>query len=148
MIFQHTWEDVLSGKKTQTRRLWVDTDHTWIGGYREGDQYPNGSRSTYTEICRKDGVVRYAVGKTYAVQQGRSKPAIARIKVVGLWRERVQEISAQDAIRELAYQHVYDDAQGYIWSFRVLWDQVHKVKGTRWEDNPIVTCIEFELVQD
>lgn len=29
MIFQHTWQKVLSGQKTQTRRLAGDSDRLW-----------------------------------------------------------------------------------------------------------------------
>jgi hypothetical protein len=54
MIFQYTLDQVLDGRKTQTRRL--------VTAGRPS---------------------RWRVGRTYAVQPGRTKKAVARIEVTG-----------------------------------------------------------------
>lgn len=70
MIFQHTWNLILSGRKTQTRRV------------MKGDQPP------------------WVVGKSYAVQPGRTKKAVGRIVVTRIWQEALGDISAADAWAE------------------------------------------------
>lgn len=82
MIFQHTWENVLSGAKTQTRRIVKPNERQ----YRE----PINGDMRIVCVKRGDGTgwvdssdpIVYAVygwldnHKTYAVQPGRTKPAI------------------------------------------------------------------------
>ncbi|MFQ3534436.1 MAG: hypothetical protein SNJ58_01030 [Aggregatilineales bacterium] len=85
MIFAHTLESVLKGTKSQTRRLikageWLSADGT--------------------SILTASGRRLYQVGKTYAVQAGRGKRAVARIRITGLRRERVGAISMEDAHAE------------------------------------------------
>lgn len=89
---------ILSGEKTQTRRP-----------VHEGDEY-----LPYFEIYRTCFVVnefpslikdvkgkhRYEVGKTYAVQPGRGKAAIGRIRLTDIRREDVRNISEEDACAE------------------------------------------------
>ncbi|MCU0464247.1 MAG: hypothetical protein MUF38_06730 [Anaerolineae bacterium] len=84
MIFAHTLEQVLSGQKWQTRRL------VKLGESLEKNRY----------IIKANGRVRYEVGKTYAVQPNRGKKSVARILMIGIRRERVGEISHDDAIAE------------------------------------------------
>lgn len=77
MQFEHTWEKVLSGEKTQTRRLALpEPDGTGLFDC-EILRYPNGKLS----VCRlKKGEtewkVRYQVGQTHAVVPKRGKSAI------------------------------------------------------------------------
>lgn len=71
MIFAHTWEKVLSGKKSQTRRLRLPDYNT-----------------------------PYRVGKTYAVQPGRGQKAVGRIEIVSIRQEDVRHISQEDVIAE------------------------------------------------
>lgn len=66
MIFSHTHEMVLGGKKTQTRRI------------------------------RKYMESKYKVGKTYSVQPGRGQRSIARILITKVRIEDVREISDDD----------------------------------------------------
>jgi hypothetical protein len=85
MIFAHTLNLVLSGCKSQTRRL------VKAGETLTPDQqfiYMKGKRSVYQ------------VNKTYAVQPGRGKKAVARIRITGLRRERLEDISTKDARAE------------------------------------------------
>ena len=71
MIFAHTFELVIAGKKTQTRRLYKSTHGHVFEDPRIGEY-----ECVY---CRKsDGGTRfiYEVGKTYAVQPGRTLPTL------------------------------------------------------------------------
>lgn len=43
---------------------------------------------------------RYEVGKTYAVQPGRGKPAVARIRVLSVRKEELWQLTLADAQRE------------------------------------------------
>lgn len=71
MIFQHTFESVLSGKKTQTRRR-IKPERKFI----------------------------YRVGKTYAVQPKRGQPAVARFEVTVIRKQRLGEITHKEALAE------------------------------------------------
>lgn len=89
MIFQHTWEKVLLGEKTQTRRQ------------RKPLQY------YFKETCQVEKWQRYltwktvyAIGKTYAVQPARTAKGIARIQIMSIRREDVRQISEADARAE------------------------------------------------
>ncbi len=70
MIFQHTWEQVLAGTKTQTRRL------------------------------AKGALPPWRVGRSYAVQPGRGKHAVGRILVTAVRREALGRLSARDVRAE------------------------------------------------
>lgn len=108
MIFKKELaEKILSGEKSQTRRLVHPEDcEEYFSippeyGHRLCGEiyavvYPRISRAT---TCEYDAV-RYAVGKTYAVCPGRGKPAIGRIRITAIEREDVRDISEEDAIAE------------------------------------------------
>lgn len=71
MIFQYTLEQVLSGKKTQTRRR-IKPDKKFI----------------------------YRVAKTYAVQPKRGQPAVARFEVTAIRKQCLGEMSHEEALAE------------------------------------------------
>lgn len=78
MIFQHTWHQILEGKKVQTRRLVKPTHRGSADGWSPTD------RELYYAIWQmnkrrgKDGSHSYVyqAGHIYAVQPGRGKAAI------------------------------------------------------------------------
>lgn len=84
MIFAHTLEQVLSGRKQQTRRL-----------IKSGE-----SLGKNTTIIKENGRILYEVGKTYAVQPNRGKKSVTRILMTGIRREQVGDISHADAVAE------------------------------------------------
>jgi hypothetical protein len=88
MIFQHTLEEVLSGRKTKTSRLINPHDTAVIGSDGKIEAVLNKGRD------------KYRVGKTYAVQPARGKPAVARIRLLGIERKTVSETSKSDAKQE------------------------------------------------
>ena len=122
MIFQYTWENILSGKKTQTRRVISEFDKAILD--ESGDHI--------TRVTHK-GRSKWAVGKTYSVQPGRTKPSIARIEITRLRREPVRAITVEDALAE-GFESVEE--------FYETWQQVHG-KGSLDQE---VWVIDFKLV--
>ena len=123
MIFQYTWKKVLSGEKTQTRRI-----------VKPGQEYAGALLHDIPYVYRRTGIAGmtkiYEVGKTYAVQPGRGKQTVytrwsdmtgtgsevlqqnyspelanwgwkpARIHILRMRREDVRCISEEDAKAE------------------------------------------------
>lgn len=72
MIFRpEIVEKILAGEKTETRRV-----------VKEGKPCP------------------YKVGRDYAVQRGRTKPGVARIRVLEVRREHLGQMTHYEALRE------------------------------------------------
>lgn len=119
MIFQHTWEKVLSGEKTQTRQLSAPyADGFSIAG-KEMIGFPNGVLSVmHGDKSDEKWNVKYQVGKAYSVQPGRGKKAIARIEITDIHYEDVREISDEDV-----------KAEGFdsTTQFLETWTQMHDV---------------------
>lgn len=135
MIFQATWKLILSGKKTQTRRIREKGDvfsdsFTKVGRGNHPRQIP-------AAIFRNNRQ-KWQVGKTYSVEVGRGSWSVGRIKVTGLRLEQLQAISEADAIKE---------GFASIDEFKRTWQMLHIRKPERWRDNPKVWVIEFELVE-
>jgi hypothetical protein len=104
--------------------------------------------------------MKWRVGQSYAVQPGRTKPGIARIRITGIRQERVQDISEEDAIAE-GCKATYFSVSGNItpWNqpdkpilardrYARLWNSINTRQGTRWADNPLCWCLTFELVKE
>lgn len=122
MIFQYTLDLLLSGRKSQTCRL-----------TRPGETEVRAANGQI-EAVRANGRDKYRVGKTYAVQPARTQPAVARIRLTGIERKRVQDMSAAEA-----------QAEGYASraEFFAVW---HKVHGES-KRNAEVWALRFELVK-
>ncbi len=88
MIFEYTLPQVLSGIKSQTRRL-----------VKTNDVAVTDADGRIVAVVNH-GREKWRVGKTYAVQPGRAKPQVARIEITGLRRDRADQISAADAHAE------------------------------------------------
>ena len=88
MIFQHTINQVLECRKTQTRRV-IKAKEVAI-------------RGRYNQIIEvvQNGRTKWRVGQTYAVQPGRGKPQVARIRINKINSEHITRISSKDAIAE------------------------------------------------
>jgi hypothetical protein len=143
MIFQHTWEKVLSGEKTQTRRI-VKPKPEWM---RIGEQYVYDELdSGFQYVNENDEVVetpkivtvyythggwlngdvavepdfyertKWEVGKEYAVQPGRGKAAVGRIQITNIRHEDVRYISDAD-VRAEGFSSDY--------SFLLTWTKMH-----------------------
>lgn len=120
MIFMHTWQKILSGKKTQTRRLikGVNLVVDIHGNPNATDSpfYDKASSSEIECVLTEKGWLRYHVNHTYAVQTGRSKGAVGRIRILSIRRQDVRDISPDD-IRAEGFSTSYD----FLW----VWCQLH-----------------------
>ena len=146
MIFKQV-QEVLDGTKTQTRRLVKEGDlGLCLTVYRPDE---------ITWVGYSNHRTRWTVLGDYAVQPGRGKKSIGRIRITKIRRERLQEIIADDCRAE----GITDDDISAAWgpvggtsipivlkhSFKALWNSLYR-KPCRWEDNPDVWVLEFELV--
>lgn len=143
MLFQHTWKYVVSGQKTQTRRLVQEGDLTEVN---EAD--PN---QPITKIIRTADVgvpkVLYQVDQTYSVQPGIAKRTVGNIRITAIRRERLQDLSEADALKEFPVTSPQPDLTDSQWArkrFIETWDKLYPTPGARWEDNPEVWVIDFE----
>lgn len=121
MIFQYTLAPLLSGAKTATSRL---------AKPGESVEY---ARNGSIAAVKSHGRDKYRVGKTYAVQPGRTQPAIARIKLLGIKGQRVSETSIAEANQE-----GFESREAFL----AQWREIHG------EDklNAEVWLLTFELV--
>jgi hypothetical protein len=127
MIFQHTWEKVVSGEKTQTRRL-VKPVHYQYRDFEVGRDVILGVRRADGSgwVANSDPFV-WMVGNTYAVQPGRNKKSIARIRITGIRREDVRKISEEDV-----------RAEGFVNRLQFLhtWIGMHDKALRKWAKHP------------
>lgn len=123
MIFQYTLELLLSGRKTQTCRL-----------TKPGETPVFGNDGAIVAVTA-GGRDKYRVGKTYAVQPARTAAAVARIRLIGIERKRIQEISDAEALAE-----GYDTRE----QFFAVWRGVHGEKKL----NAEVWALRFELAEE
>lgn len=101
MQFSATWQDVLAGKKTMTRRTvserhaaLIAPDTAPCSPHTLPDQTP-----VYGVLA--SGRLRYAVGRSLAIQPGRGKHAIGRIQITAIrYCARAGDISEEDARAE------------------------------------------------
>lgn len=145
-------DKVMAGTKTQTRRLVKSNDDGWIY-----DLALDGSVSSYSAVIRDAGwlwsanapkrIRKWVIGRIYSVQPGRGKPTIGRIRLLSIRKEKLQDISEEDALAELGYGLSYNPNDEFpIRDFSYLWDSINP-KGKRWADNPDVWALTFEVVK-
>ena len=104
MIFQYTLDLLLSGRKTQTCR---------IAKPNETAVHASSGAIIAVTVNEHD---KYRVGKTYAVQPARAKPAVARIGLTGIDRKQIRDITLAEA-----------QAEGYSTreEFFEIWRTIH-----------------------
>lgn len=135
MIFQHTWEKVLSGQKTQTRRI-VKPEHMItfavaleVIGRNHGQMLQSAPQIPRSALPKSMWAVVlpnpippwkpksiYEINKTYAVQPGRGKKAVGRIRITDIRREDVRRISEADVLAE-GFNNRHE--------FMAIWDAMH-----------------------
>ncbi len=94
MIFQHTLDKVLSGEKTQTRRIQK------AGQWALKGEWDTKLKDFPTIAIVHESRTLYEVGSTYAVQGGRGQKGIARILITDIRAEDVRNISDDDVKAE------------------------------------------------
>ena len=92
MIFQHTWQQVVSGDKWQTRRLVAGNEVLRGDTVRVYADLPLPHSMT--------GRIKWQVGRTYAVQPGRGQKAVGRIRITDIREEDIRQISIFDVQKE------------------------------------------------
>lgn len=143
MIFQATYQQVLDGTKTQTRRPVKPGD--------KAEPFIRGSLPDRDRIYRvrdASGRIKYEVGKTYAIQPGRGKKAIGRtLPIREIRRERVQDISDRD-LRAEGMGTDYRDGEGYLHilgyfeMFKRTWESLY-CPPYDWVSDPWVWVLVF-----
>lgn len=158
MIFKQ-WQQVLDGTKTQTRRPVREN----------GEFYEQAKRNTFGFVHldsvitqgRAFGIqgpmVKWQVGRTYAVQPGMSKKAVGCIRLTAIRREALQAISHKDALAEGCSingpWNNYGTGSLAVDAYAELWNSIYRGKtladGTllTWAQNPDVWVLTFELVE-
>lgn len=129
---------VMNGSKWQTRRL-----------ANEGDSYSTTQPlNNIFIVLDSEGRKRWQVGQSYAIQPGRGKKSIGHRVLKSISRERLQDISEDDAIAE-GVEPFDNPVFGPLYrpAFCSLWNEIYgKRPGCSWNDNPLVWVLEFERV--
>ena len=174
MIFKQV-DEILSGQKTQTRRVVKpgEEPNRWFTDGPDDDRICEVVHQTNRMAIR----TKWAIGHTYAVVPKRGQPGMIwienwadgtttpdgtfsamschkenrkyftengwrplRIRITAIRQERLQAITEADAKAE----GVAD-----VEAYRALWQAINgKTPGARWDANPTVFVLEFELVRE
>jgi hypothetical protein len=100
MIFAYSHEKVLTGIKTQTRRIVKPEQCAGKVQPTALEFMPVGNRVGDIVNVHTSTRMVYEVGRTYAVQPSRTAKGIARIRITGIRREDARHISHEDALAE------------------------------------------------
>jgi hypothetical protein len=149
MIFQATWEAVLNGTKTETRRICKPGE--WLSESKLG-----APKAVYIGPLPHERL-KWMVGYDYAVQPARGQKAVGHIRLLDIRQERLQDIDEAGAKAEGCDVTYYPEfGAGYVTqgnvhqtakqNYRNLWNSIHTRKGERWDDNPLCWVIRFELM--
>ena len=95
MIFQHTIDSVLAGRKSQTSRIW--RDYYSVSGWRYGvDGNDSGVILSVSSPSRQ----LYGLQQELAVQPARGAKGVARIRILELAKRDVRDFTQADIARE------------------------------------------------
>jgi hypothetical protein len=117
MIFsEKSVEGLLSGRKTQTRRLVKEHDFQ----RKDDGSVCNEFREGNFEIVNKELIPlfkrKWSIGKDYAVQLGRGRKGLSfRVKIVGIRKEKLLDICERDLRLE-----GYDNVNTFLKEFYVI----------------------------
>jgi uncharacterized protein YhfF len=109
-------KDIIRGRKTATRRP---------------VRYTSSTSGTTPVPCR------YKPGHTYAIQPGRGKPAIGRLKVTHVEQQRAGELTLADAHREGF--RTRDD-------FKAQWVRIHDRAWVAKHKVDLADCLDLSVV--
>lgn len=141
-------EAILKGQKTQTRRI-VKPGETC------GPRLIGLPETPQNRLVRAaNGRLKWYTGGTYAVQPGRGKPGIGRIRITRIRQELLHDVTDEDAVAEGCQPGEWHSLSGgrtkarhtARYAFKRLWIQINGPGA--WAANPEVWVLEFELVED
>lgn len=167
MIFKQ-WFDILQGRKTQTRRLVKPGEEI---GWRNSSVFvctPAGRMKwavgrTYAVVPKRgepaiwwqqtaDGLACQQPGKNSGEHADELETAgyqQMRIRILGIRKERLQALSEGDAIAEgWRPPEPGGEFEDPVEWYKFLWDFINNRAGVRWDDDPEVWVLTFELVTD
>ena len=164
MIFKQ-WKQVIGLElplKTQTRRP-VKPDEELLYQTKSGFTWWDEDREQLATVATvypprivgPDLRIKWQVGRTYAVQPGRGKKAVGRIRITKIRRERLGDISAEDIFAEGVGIYNLTDGRWYPITvlevareeYAKLWDSIYgKGAFERMKDDD-VWVLEFERVE-
>lgn len=139
MIFSQSYKEVLNRDKTQTRRL-----------AKPGDELRRSEDGVSYIYNTKTKRVRYCVGRDYAVQPGRSKHGLGKIRVNDLRMEKLLKMSLADAMDECILPEKTtrpDFPTEYLRGFIIAWERLYGGTKYAWKHNPEVVVISFLLIE-
>ncbi len=142
MLFSYSWQQVLKGEQTRTRRPVQEGDIAVVD--------EAGPDQAILEVVRTAdmGVPKslYKVGETYSVSPGRGKRSVGHIVVTAIRRERLQDIAEAEAAQEFPVPAGAENSvERARQKFGETWDKSYPKEGGRWQDNPEVWVVEFNL---
>lgn len=148
---------ILDGKKNQTRRVMNKQNSYWMSSVCYSDIYGcqwNSRNSKYLLDEKYDFECPYKIGELRLVKDPHSFCDLATIRITDLRAERVQSISSNDCIAEGIFETINGGftfpGSGFIGltpvdAFKWLWGGIYFKEGRRWDDNPWVWVVEFQV---
>jgi hypothetical protein len=114
MLFQYTYEAILEGRKTQTRRV-----------RHSSDQAVEDEHGDIIAVL-VNGREKWRVGKTYSIQPARGKPQIGRIRILAIGAERVSNISENDVeaegfVTKVVFLRTWVEINGEAQADAIVW---------------------------
>lgn len=152
------FEQILKGKKTQTRRI-VKKSHITNKGFWPG-KTTMWLWNIFTNDFESNAIVcecPYGIKNDVVRAVNHSKTKSVFLKVSSLTVQQIQEISEPEAIAEGLENNSYGDYRNYkpvvdgeerenctpIESFKTLWESIHGADS--WDKNPWVWVIKFKM---
>lgn len=156
------WQSVEPGDRLWVRETWAKT--TNVNGEDDWPGRPcivtdeEDERTYEAVIYQSDGSWDWVDDSGFLTEKSYWKSSIhmprefSRLTLIitATKMERVQEISAEDAQREGAMMScagIYGASRKYLTGFWETWQSLHTKPGARWEDNPEVVALTFEVHQ-
>lgn len=121
----------LRGIKRETRRVlkpgWRIETHA-------------GFFAQWTAIIDDKGRTVWKTGELSTIKRGRTGRGVGKVLIQHLRLEKVQRISPNSAVLEAVEPPT-------VRGFERTWRRINKLKGKRWEDNPVVVVIRLRPVE-
>jgi hypothetical protein len=160
-------DEIITGTKTQTRRIVKegerflfddDTYHHWVFTPAGRVKWQVGRDYAVCPGRGKPCVSWNSIAPTPMTDLDPGWSHIEgiwiplRIRITDIRREPLQDISEADAKAEGVQAELMTwfsttAIYSYVAPYAQLWDSINKRKGTRWQDNPEVWVLTFEVIK-